>query len=156
MTLSVDDALAAIGRASSAAEALRELAGWIRPAVDVVRVSLRRAFGGGEKLELIAVWSRHPTQLEPGHVLRATATSWPAMLGGNDVVVDSDEVRALNEILQTEGIASWASILLRDERGPWGILSFSSDERAAFDALEDTLRALGVAVGPVLRGLASA
>jgi transcriptional regulator with GAF, ATPase, and Fis domain len=96
---------------------------------DLWRLSVRRFLRKGGQLELIAVWSASDTQLRPGTRISAGASSMPEVLkldGPVFSVEASAERTLLQQVLATEGVASWVSIPLHSGRQVVGLLSVSS------------------------------
>src|SRR5205823_5544968 len=93
------------------------------------RLSVRRFLPHEGQLELVAVWSASDTQLRPGTRISAGASSMPEVLKLDRPVFSADasaERTLLQQVLATEGVASWVSIPLRRGRRVVGLLSVSS------------------------------
>lgn len=121
---------ALVRRADTINDVLLQLVKALQPHIPGLwRLSVRRFLPQEGQLELVAVWSASDTRLRPGTRISAGASSMPEVLKLDRPVFSaeaSSERTLLQQVLTTEGVASWVSIPLRRGRQVVGLLSASS------------------------------
>lgn len=141
----------AAARAGTADELLACVAGVLEQRFALCRVSVRSLVVGTSEVEVVALWSRRPSNLGVGVRMPLRSTTLAAVLatGRTQLGVDvqpSDGL--LHQLLASEGIHSYASAPLGDVSAGAPVLSLSSTRPDAFsDADLPLVEAVGAVVG---------
>jgi hypothetical protein len=102
---------------------------------DLCRVSLRAPLPGGTEVEVLAVWSRRPSDLGAGVRMPMRATSMASIIATGRTQVGTD-VQAgdglLHQVLAAEGIRSYVAVPLGDVAAGAPVLNLSSSRADAF------------------------
>lgn len=121
----------AVEAAGSVQQVLDAVVDVVDPSIPLVRAAIRRL--DDVMVEVVAVWTRTPTAIGRGTKMSVSATSFPTVLTtGRPVISTVGDGRLLDDILRTEGVASYVTLPLRQRGMVAGLLSLSSGSVDAF------------------------
>jgi hypothetical protein len=150
----------ATGAARSVDDVLVGVVEVLGASYDLCRVSLRAPLPGGTEVEVLAVWSRRPSDLGAGVRMPMRATSMASIIATGRTQVGTDVQAAdglLHELLVAEGIRSYVAVPLGDVAAGAPVLNLSSSRADAFsDADVPLVDAVGAVVAQRLAKLSRA
>jgi hypothetical protein len=148
----VDRIIAAAQGSHDLDKALGRIAGVLWPYLYLQRVSVRMRVG--DKLLLVGLWTQRPTRIGKGTRMRLAASDFPEA-SHVEVALNKDGPSTFtNEILQEEGVRSWASIPIpHPGLAASGLLTFSASADV-FTGWRPVFENVGEAIGARLSELA--
>lgn len=123
----------ALGHAADAQHVLDVIVSELQPCFPLDRATIRRL--DEDMLEIVAIWSAEPTALGIGARMRALSSSLPTIVETGRPVVRTrigPRKQLLEQVVASEGIASFVTMPLRVAGRIRGLLSFSSRAPDAF------------------------
>ena len=124
-------AIEAVQESKNIERAVSALAGALYTRFHIARVNVRMFMGPVNEVIVVGSWCSHPSTIEPGVRMRASATSFLDVILEHGVVCGPREgIKEMTEDVVYEGVGSWVSVPLP---GPWrpdGVLTIASASSA--------------------------